>query len=1562
MINFENSHEKYEFHIINESGAFDAEFYRNSYPDLAHIGSDNDLLFHFLRYGANESRRPNSDFDTYEYAIKHPIHKLLGLNPLVFDIVYGTWRERTKSADKTETDPAILERQIYEEIAESGLFDPEYYVNTYHKNNKGNIDAIEHYCADGWRKMLNPAEFFNTKYYLQENIDVANSGINPFLHWLKYGKGEGRKTDLRTVDLEAFNSFNNPSIIFISHEASVSGAPAVLLSLMDWVKRNTEIKFSVIIGANGPWNKKFEALAPCFYMDGGHSDLRAELRHFCGMNVELVYVNTIASGLYAKYLDFLNAKFVTHVHEMESVFQLYEPHFEEISKLCTTYIAVSQGSINALEKRLDKSSNDIHFLKPFIEARNIDRPLLNKPTNKKIIFGCGPVELRKGFDLFCDVGKAILHAGHTDIKMYWIGMGVGTELNPQIEIQSRGVQEIVEWLGTSEYTRDHFAYGDLFLLTSREDPYPLVCMEAAECGIPVICFDERAGGMHSFVEDDAGIVVPYLDTLKMAGAAIQLFQNDDERVRLGKRAQEKVRQRHLVEVVAPRIMSAFPELTASNARSELEAYKEAIAKKQVISFDIFDTLVVRKVSDPEVVFDLVEYELTANECATVEFFDQRMATAGKVLASHDGAVDDITIDSIYSAMALYNDAGLEKSKEIQLCMPHPLGIKLYEHAISLGKEVFFLSDMYLDKVTIEKILRNCGIDPGERLYLSSAIGYKKDTGRLYQHFLKDVKSIGYEPSDVLHIGDNWRGDVQLAKMNEIDAIRFVPLHEKELKLVNFSSQERQGLSQIGRIWEAYCSQETNLWLLNNPDLAKEIYIRLGFEISGPLAAMFAMFVREEAKKHDAELIVFMARDGRLIKKAFDILYESEIEDGSLRTKYAALSRATVVPATLSNPLTSNDIYSLLEGLHLGQKPIQYFLEKAGLSHQDTTVKNICEKHFSSIATVPSWDDFATLAQMLRDLSALIYEANAPSREALRIYLEEQELLSSSSALIVDVGWLLNIQSRLDKFIKSLGFSNKIHGCYIGSRSRIDKSVLHSSLLFEQGEPAIVSNFIEEHVTLFEVLFSAPEASSHSLKLSADGRSVDVVYKPLTHPIPQEFSVAQQLHCGAEMFFNRFAKARNDFFPARISRDYFSELFRALVLRPTDATKAAFSKFDVRLGGHHDLVSSRALVQTSDTFEYVFKSADEYFQPIVNLPENSTFSVAIITSAGFENGSTRYRSRNLARSLRHRNIGTIVLHAGTSVEEAVELIKDVDVVIFQRCFEEQGTVGEVLKRAKSMGKRLIAEMDDLVFPEYVKEIGSVAGGEWNLDEAMFIAESYLKLLKKMDACIVSTPVLKEHIDKFIGIPCSIVRNKVDEDFVEQFTLRNNKNLKLIYASGTFSHRRDFELLEETLYKFLRKNNDVLLSVLGAAQVSERILALPNVKNIGLLPYSQMLKFVSEHDLMLIPLEDNIFNDAKSNVKYIECAAVGVPVIASGVAEYKNTIKHRKNGFLANCAADWENLLGEIKKNPRMLNSISKSSLDNVREKYVTSIIENDSLNLILGKTILNQRSQKIRKSK
>ena len=82
---------------------------------------------------------------------------------------------------------------------------------------------------------------------------------------------------------------------------------------------------------------------------------------------------------------------------------------------------------------------------------------------------------------------------------------------------------------------------------------------------------------------------------------------------------------------------------------------------------------------------------------------------------------------------------------------------------------------------------------------------------------------------------------------------------------------------------------------------------------------------------------------------------------------------------------------------------------------------------------------------------------------------------------------------------------------------------------------------------------------------------------------------------------------------------------------------------------------------------------------------------------------------------------------------------------------------------------------------------------------------------------------------------------------------SKKLKLIYASSSYSNKKDFEIIKEVLYNFLVKYKDsVTLSILGGAQVPKDLLSLDNVSNYLLLEYSAILKLILEHDLMLIPL--------------------------------------------------------------------------------------------------------------
>jgi glycosyltransferase involved in cell wall biosynthesis len=105
------------------------------------------------------------------------------------------------------------------------------------------------------------------------------------------------------------------------------------------------------------------------------------------------------------------------------------------------------------------------------------------------------------------------------------------------------------------------AAADVFALTSREDPYPLVCLEAAALGKPIVCF-AGAGGAPEFVEQDCGFVVPYFDVTAMAGRIASLLESADCRIKMGAAARRKVAERHDISVAAPRILEIIERTIA----------------------------------------------------------------------------------------------------------------------------------------------------------------------------------------------------------------------------------------------------------------------------------------------------------------------------------------------------------------------------------------------------------------------------------------------------------------------------------------------------------------------------------------------------------------------------------------------------------------------------------------------------------------------------------------------------------------------------------------------------------------------------------------------------------------------------------------------------------------------------------------------------------------------------------------------------------------------------------------------------------------------------------------
>ena len=99
--------------------------------------------------------------------------------------------ELEKNASFTIELDKIKFKDDYEIIKKSGMFDEKWYLNYYSLDDTQ--DAILHYLRLGVKKGFNPNKNFDTNWYLLKNGDVKRAGINPFVHYIKYGQKENRK-------------------------------------------------------------------------------------------------------------------------------------------------------------------------------------------------------------------------------------------------------------------------------------------------------------------------------------------------------------------------------------------------------------------------------------------------------------------------------------------------------------------------------------------------------------------------------------------------------------------------------------------------------------------------------------------------------------------------------------------------------------------------------------------------------------------------------------------------------------------------------------------------------------------------------------------------------------------------------------------------------------------------------------------------------------------------------------------------------------------------------------------------------------------------------------------------------------------------------------------------------------------------------------------------------------------------------------------------------------------------------------------------------------------------
>jgi len=305
------------------------------------------------------------------------------------------------------------------------------------------------------------------------------------------------------------------------------------------------------------------------------------------------------------------------------------------------------------------------------------------------------------------------------------------------------------------------------------------------------------------------------------------------------------------------------EINYDYPKETLAQLCEKIDRHDVISFDIFDTLIMRKCHLPQLIFD----ENVRKE---------RVECQALLAVEKQGLY---TLDDIYTLLAeklnwTQEQSNEYKNREIESelanCIPRSSMVEAFNYALSNSKEVLLVTDMYLPELVIRKLLEKCNIYGGT-MYVSCVYGATKRHGGLWDTILTEISK---SPEQILHIGDD--PDADFATCHERGIHTFSIYHparlleSSALRSMSVKACTTDDLLALGLVGARLFDDP--FVLVNTEgtpviDNAKDI----GYVFFGSLVLGYLLWVLEITKKDNVKNLCFISRDGYVWEKCYNII-------------------------------------------------------------------------------------------------------------------------------------------------------------------------------------------------------------------------------------------------------------------------------------------------------------------------------------------------------------------------------------------------------------------------------------------------------------------------------------------------------------------------------------------------------------------------------------------------------------------------------------------------------------------------------------------------------------------
>jgi glycosyltransferase involved in cell wall biosynthesis len=387
-------------------------------------------------------------------------------------------------------------------------------------------------------------------------------------------------------------------VFFVGHAASRSGAPMILLNFAKWLRANGDVEFEMALVEPGPLLSDMRALSRTDVLQPEQTKARWILQRLIGVHrwkrvedrafarrvrsghYDIAYVNTIVPTREIQELSRLGIPVICHVHELDfaMMFMLGEERVAAVLPSITHFIAASGAVGDYLTSRWKVPPSKVSVIHEFtipgsaandiVSGRARVRAELGLVNGDILVGSCGTLDWRKGADLFVQIARvAAADPRGKALRFTWIGADKTSNeyLKFSHDLRECGLSDRVTVIESRPNPADYFAAMDIFALTSREDPFPLVMLEAANVGLPIVCFASSGGGPE-FSDDNAGLVAPYLDTEAFALHVLALAADPSLRRRLGECGRAKVRDQFTIDHQAPRLLDVIHQVARAHRR------------------------------------------------------------------------------------------------------------------------------------------------------------------------------------------------------------------------------------------------------------------------------------------------------------------------------------------------------------------------------------------------------------------------------------------------------------------------------------------------------------------------------------------------------------------------------------------------------------------------------------------------------------------------------------------------------------------------------------------------------------------------------------------------------------------------------------------------------------------------------------------------------------------------------------------------------------------------------------------------------------------------------------